>query len=496
MFLMLFLTLSWNIASFSQPMNAKIKLPKIIPPSPEVAQLAKVGNVSAGLHTGSANLSIPLHTINAGNIKWNIAISYVSNGIKVDEIPTRVGLGWNLVAGGVVSRVIHDDPDGTAPYLTPPSNMYAQNAEMLQYLKNASTLLYDTEWDEYSYSFNGISGKFFLNSNGDGYCIPHNNMKVKVFGFETSTKTIQITSGEGTVYSFGYGSIEKTRSVQAHGGDGEGVSASGPHETAWFLTEVKNADGDKIVFNYSPIFFGATISPYQTMIKPYISQPNCGETSSCNYSVQTGTNKITYDSYYLTNISADDGTKIDFTYDPLQDPSSDKDNQLKKITVSSSGAYFNSGTLKKYKFFYYKPSFANSVPNYRFFLTELRTVDPLVADEDNVANYIAHKFEYIEMDNMVPRLSYNQDYFGYSNGQTNSYFVPQTPSYNGQVINPLLGGNRSADPTGLYQQKGLVKKITYPQGGYEELKKCKCKNAKLDACRLYESYLLSFFLHF
>jgi hypothetical protein len=81
-------------------------LPSIIPPSPDVASLAKIGELSTGMHTGSANVSIPLYELSAGSIKIPIALSYATNGTRTNDIASRVGLGWNLVAGGSISRVI------------------------------------------------------------------------------------------------------------------------------------------------------------------------------------------------------------------------------------------------------------------------------------------------------------------------------------------------------------------------------------------------------
>jgi len=42
-----------------------------------------------------------------------ITAEYFTNGIRVDDIPSRIGLGWNLNAGGYVSRVVRDEQDGS-----------------------------------------------------------------------------------------------------------------------------------------------------------------------------------------------------------------------------------------------------------------------------------------------------------------------------------------------------------------------------------------------
>jgi hypothetical protein len=175
--------------------NDPAQLPKIVPPSPEVASLAKIGSLSAGLHTGSANAQVPLYELSVGGIKLPVALSYGSNGIRVSDVPSRVGLGWNLVAGGVVSRVVHDEPDGESTWLNPPANPYTNNIDFYNYMNLANAEGNDTEVDEFSYSANGISGKFFFDANGVARSTTYNNMKIEKQG-----QVFVITSGDGIKY--------------------------------------------------------------------------------------------------------------------------------------------------------------------------------------------------------------------------------------------------------------------------------------------------------
>lgn len=63
------------------------------------------------LSKGLIDISIPLYEINCGGIVVPIKITYNSGGIKVDEVSSNVGLGWNLMAGGSVIREIQDLED-------------------------------------------------------------------------------------------------------------------------------------------------------------------------------------------------------------------------------------------------------------------------------------------------------------------------------------------------------------------------------------------------
>lgn len=49
--------------------------------------------VIPSLYTGVANVSVPLYTVQLGNISLPIGLNYITSGIKVRDIETWVGLG-------------------------------------------------------------------------------------------------------------------------------------------------------------------------------------------------------------------------------------------------------------------------------------------------------------------------------------------------------------------------------------------------------------------
>jgi WD40 repeat protein len=85
---------------------------KVLIPTPEAASLIKWSKNEVNLSTGSVNSFIPLYTLKDGDLEVPIALHYNgSSGIKVDEAATCVGLGWDLVAGGKIVRMVRDKPD-------------------------------------------------------------------------------------------------------------------------------------------------------------------------------------------------------------------------------------------------------------------------------------------------------------------------------------------------------------------------------------------------
>lgn len=439
-----------------------ISLPTIIPPSPEVGKLTEAGKLSTGLHSGSANVNIPIFSFKVNSAGINIALSYNSNGIKVDDIPSRVGLGWNLVAGGVVSRVIHNQPDdGTAPFLNPPSNPYNQNGELLTYLQAVTQPLpaFDTEWDEYSYSFNGMSGRFFLDENGNGVSMPHSNVKIKVFGFNSGTKYFEITAPDGIKYTFGSLSKETTRSINIQGGATGNVIKNAAFETSWFLDRVNTPEGGVIDFNYSSVDIVTQTGKYQTLIKPLIVNPLCPDQPGvkCNYSESSGTNVIEYTTKILESIISENVT-VNFFYENRPDVSGDK--RLTSVVVHPNDIL---NPVKSLIFEYETPGVNNNSWNKRFFLKKVKDNEVSATGQPS----IDHEFGYDDINGMPERLSYGQDWYGYNNGQTNNpFFAPLIPSIVNLVEGGGNGGNRN--PGTLEQmKKGSLLSIKYPTGATE-----------------------------
>src|SRR5690606_1274414 len=79
--------------------------------SPDVSAFQKQHFQDINLYTGRVNINIPFFEIETGDIKIPISLSYNSSGIKIDDIASSVGAGWNLNAGGNIYRNIKDIED-------------------------------------------------------------------------------------------------------------------------------------------------------------------------------------------------------------------------------------------------------------------------------------------------------------------------------------------------------------------------------------------------
>src|SRR4029078_2673334 len=142
------------------------------------------------LQTGSATLSLPMFNWqdDKSNLNSTVSLNYSSgNGLKVNDVASNVGQGWNLVAGGVITRMQVGEPDdqvasgSSDPADTkkfPAGFLYAANPAyngcpnaLTKYplYKKQNTaysqhniIAEDKQLDYFSFQFNGKAGMFVL----------------------------------------------------------------------------------------------------------------------------------------------------------------------------------------------------------------------------------------------------------------------------------------------------------------------------------------------
>ncbi len=83
----------------------------VIPPSPQAAALARYASYQVNHTTGLPDISVPLYEICLGDFTLPVSIRYHASGARPEDIPTSVGSGWSLIAGGAVTRTVLGKPD-------------------------------------------------------------------------------------------------------------------------------------------------------------------------------------------------------------------------------------------------------------------------------------------------------------------------------------------------------------------------------------------------
>ena len=143
-----------------------------VPSSPNGAAWAAYGDQPVSLYEGTPVISIPVYTVKCGALSLPISLSYNYNGFFPLQDAGWVGLGWNLNAGGIITRQVEGGVDNSensgynygqyniADSVTgsPDSDNFWGSAYN-NLLGNAGKS-YDLAPDIYDAEFNGYSDKF------------------------------------------------------------------------------------------------------------------------------------------------------------------------------------------------------------------------------------------------------------------------------------------------------------------------------------------------
>lgn len=86
------------------------------PPKPEPFSFKNdIDDENVNLSTGVLSPSIPITVLNTSNLSESIALQYVKGaGIRVNDISSDIGLGWELNCGGYISREVKGFADETS----------------------------------------------------------------------------------------------------------------------------------------------------------------------------------------------------------------------------------------------------------------------------------------------------------------------------------------------------------------------------------------------
>ncbi|TBN04463.1 hypothetical protein EYD45_07555 [Hyunsoonleella flava] len=246
--------------------------PRIIEPSINAQQYFNVRTATEDLHTGQVSMSIPLFNLESKGIKLPISIVFSEGGFTrpEDRIASNVGLGWSLLAGGVISHTVRDQRDSASNYKAWKSSPnylsgkhnQAENEHDPPYFDNEFVkamdhIHLDKEPDEFNYSFNGYSGKIVFKSDDTtnntytGILFPNITFKIE----RLPSGGYKITTDDGLKYFF-----EEGTSVSI-----EGSTAS------WFLTEIHAPQGGEISFEYDMDCYTKD-SPYHSFGVTYCSR--------------------------------------------------------------------------------------------------------------------------------------------------------------------------------------------------------------------------------
>lgn len=236
--------------------NLRAQVPEVIEPSVNAKQFFQYNSSQIDLATGNVSVNIPLYELSGNSISLPISLHFNGKNVTYTSEASNVGLGWSLLAGGVITKTIRDFPDDLnkeanwserteAKYKNGIINqlyqdeIYSQDAinscdQGLSILTN-----FDSEPDDYSYSFAGHSGSIIFNHNKEEDGLVATLYPDKTFKIERTAQGFVITNDLGVRYLF-----EDSESIM-----NTDVTIS------WFLTKIIAQNGDSISLSYSDDFY-------------------------------------------------------------------------------------------------------------------------------------------------------------------------------------------------------------------------------------------------
>lgn len=433
--------------------------------SPKAASILRYGEYPVSLHTGLIDITVPVYKIEGNGITVPIEFKYHASGIKFDDTSNEVGLGWSLIAGGVISRTVVGARDGetsgtysrdvsllgnceSGPYV---SSDYAS----LREVENGSrgSLYYDNslgrldgEMDQYSFSFLHYSGSFcfpFSESEvvmgtrpSNGLFIPVNGMKV----ISHDNLMIELLDAEGVYYKFQVKDVDQNERFKEY-----------------YLTQIISANkADTITFTYDVV--PALSSIY--VRRPFI---NYSATIRTKYGVNTSPG------YSETEITEDGG----IFYQSLRPP------RLARIDFRGGYVSFEYAVLNNLTTYSLQQiKIYNSVEN-----TPLQTIlltkgtfanGEQRLDKVTFSNSAGENYDYQFGYNGQPGNIYTNggfykgiDYWGYFNGSSVPNGRRYLPAFDNMPTQlQAYTANRDANESAM--QGGILNKIIYPTKGYSE----------------------------
>ena len=226
----------------------------ILPPSPEAASAVKYAGVPFSHCMGAAEYEVPLYELKGRELRIPISLRYRSNGIKVDEIAGVAGLGWNLEAGGVITREVVYMPDefNSWQFYTAPDEDLFEDLEDMEWNDRTQLFLTHTLWnyhdtsaDRYSYDVAGMSGQFIITPDREIVQLSGDGVKIWAYqpDYNGPISAFRITGPDGTEYNFTEREVSTRKNQRVEFPTyATGQQVDWTATTAWYLTSITSAD--------------------------------------------------------------------------------------------------------------------------------------------------------------------------------------------------------------------------------------------------------------
>lgn len=489
---------------YTKELERQVKIPN----TPEAQAFAKYGNTSVSMYSGTPNISVPIYTIAGREINVPLSLTYDASGIKVNQMATQAGLGWNLNAAGRISRTANglvDDYNhsvsvygygypalgnketnatiiglssggSTEKTLKELVDMYKNSPttfdeledgkQYFNFLKDLADNRFDTQPDYFSFNALGYSDTFVYDPVSDTF-VALKNPRTKVTanyssgGF--SLESWVVTTDNGTKFYFE--EVEKTRTQ--HTDDESATIIAQDYNSSWVLTKIVSPHAkDEYLFEYNDIAKtdqeSYHISSVTNTMKPGETQID-GQVNYVGISYEFEAKvlkKITHNGHEIVNINFKERVDQKLAEYDTNGSAIDFISIYKRHDTDTATP--ENDVLKQFQFHhsYFGISSSANPATYKNTPWMLRLkLDRIDIQSGTNSTLSSYHFDYISPESVPSRISLAQDYLGLYNGANNDVLYASLPFYT-----PLGGANR--EPAFNAAIKGTLSKITYPTGGY------------------------------
>lgn len=194
----------------------------------DISYMAKGIDASTDKYTGAVNIEIPIYEIQTSAGKIPINLTYRTTGIRVEDIASEVGLGWELSAGGRITRSKRGQADKKEDLLY--ADLYAEE-DGQKYYDRCLREEWDTQPDIYYFTYPGGAGSFVYDLEWKPRTIPYQNIKI-----DSQDDVFTIYDANGTKYVFG---TKETKQ-----------ESDKKYTSTWFLDRIEFVSGTCVTYEY------------------------------------------------------------------------------------------------------------------------------------------------------------------------------------------------------------------------------------------------------
>ncbi|MBY0481400.1 MAG: hypothetical protein K2Q21_08600, partial [Chitinophagaceae bacterium] len=438
-------------------------------PSANNTFLGATGNISSAtgvnvdLYTGTAMINTPICNLASKEISIPISLSYIgARGIRVQDNAGSVGLGWQLNAGGSISRVVRCFPDeqsngylGTGQWGKVIANNLANNIAMSSSQSDAlfgvagGPPTADGEPDIFYIKTPSFSVQFTFDENGNPVFSNSTGIKIISNYFYNNpsytNSSFEVIDNSGNQYYFGSSpsSVETSTTLLY------GTSYTFP--TTWYLDKIITYNAkDQVTFSYANYFPTDINNHYQYSM----TYDNFGNTNPDNTPISITVNSPKVISKIISSLG-----ELDFNY------ATDRRDDINAVRISSislnsynTQIQTNSILLKTFYFNY--SYFGDPATDPNLLRLRLDKITVVGNTTETSAPLTINTFGYNTNVNLPSRQQlWAVDFFGYYTFSTaaNPYNVSLPPNFSYAQANIL---NSITDVTGVNNQ------ITYELNSY------------------------------